>query len=222
MSIRESVISIIFFALALHTFSQENEHHFAGAIRDFNAIDNLPPPDKGAILFIGSSSFTLWNNLQECFPGFEIINRAFGGSTLMDQIHFAADIIVPYLPRQIVIYCGENDLAFDEDLSTSQLAGRFISLFSLIRSELPDTPITYISMKPSPSRWHLAERFKDGNRVIQIFLEHQPNSAFINIWDSMLDSSGKPDTSLFLSDRLHMNERGYSVWIQNLENELIK
>ncbi|MBL7727787.1 MAG: hypothetical protein JNM68_08880, partial [Dinghuibacter sp.] len=80
-------------------------------IRAFKKQDSLTPPPANAILFVGSSSFTNWTNVHEYFPGKTIINRGFGGSSLTDLIRYAGDVIVPYNPKQIVIYCGENDFA---------------------------------------------------------------------------------------------------------------
>lgn len=63
------------------------------------------------MLFVGSSSFTKWTDVQNYFPGYKIINRGFGGYSLPDVIRYADNIVFPYHPKQIVNYCGENDLA---------------------------------------------------------------------------------------------------------------
>lgn len=210
------LIPAIYGALA-----QDVEHPFTGAIRQFKENDRLNPPPEDAILFIGSSSFTMWQDVQDYFPEYTIINRGFGGSILTDQIRFADQIVFPYSPRQVVIYCGENDLANSDTVSGEMVIERAITLFNLIRSEMPDAKITYISMKPSPSRWHLAEKFIHGNQGICEFIESQPNASFIDIWDRMLDDSDRPDQDLFLEDMLHMNKKGYVIWQQAIEPELI-
>src|ERR1700761_1934486 len=86
---------------------------FWNEIAEFKHQDSVQRPPSGAILFVGSSSFRKWTNLQSYFPGYTIINRGFGGSTLPDVIRYANDIIFPYHPKEIVIYCGENDFAAD-------------------------------------------------------------------------------------------------------------
>lgn len=222
MKYNRLIAFILFLAFHFPVLAQENEHHFANAIREFREIDKTNPPKPGSVLFIGSSSFTIWTDLEKYFPDIDIINRAFGGSTLSDQIYFAGDIIFPYLPRQIFIYCGENDLAFDDQLTTEEVFERFLTLYKIIRSELPNVPVLYVSMKPSPDRWHLAERFFEANRRIQRFIDEEQNLIYIDIWDSMLDSNGNPDPSLFLEDMLHMNEKGYDIWKKALEDKLIK
>src|SRR5579864_7355031 len=71
---------------------------FWNEIAEFKHRDSLQHPPSGAILFVGSSSFRKWTNVQADFPGYTIINRGFGGSTLDDVIRYAGDIIYPYHP----------------------------------------------------------------------------------------------------------------------------
>ncbi len=216
------LIFLFLFAVNYGGIAQEVEYPFAADIRHFKELDRENPPPLQAILFAGSSSFTLWKDVQDYFPDFTIINRGFGGSTLPDLIRYADDIIFPYFPKQIVIYCGENDLASCDTILPELVAARFISLFTLIRSQLPDVKITYISMKPSPSRWNLADRFVMANQLIREFIESRSNAGFVDIWDKMLNEDDLPDPGLFLDDMLHMNAKGYRVWQASIQPELIK
>jgi len=214
------LISGLFLFLAIPSgFSQE--YPYAADIRKFKEGDKINPPQQHAILFAGSSSFTMWSDVQDYFPGVTIINRGFGGSTLSDQIRYAEDIIFPYNPKQIVIYCGENDLASSDTVTEEMVTQRFIMLFNLIRAKLPEVQITYVSMKPSPSRWHLADKMIKGNISIREFLEKQQNTGFVNVWDAMLNKENKPDPSLFLEDMLHMNGIGYQIWQEKIKPYLI-
>jgi lysophospholipase L1-like esterase len=160
--------------------------------------------------------------VAEYFPEFSIINRGFGGSTLADQIRYVNEIVFPYAPKQIVIYCGENDFAASDTVTSGLVTHRFVTLFNLIRAKLPDVTITYVTMKPSPSRWHLADKFVEANKNIQDFMEQKPNTSFINIWDAMLDNNSVPDKSLFLDDMLHINSKGYDIWQKAIEPHLIQ
>jgi len=216
------IIIIIIILTSLCGFCQEVKYPFADAIRQFKENDKANPPPQHAILFAGSSSFTMWRDVQEYFPGFTIINRGFGGSTIPDQILYADSIIFPYAPGQIVIYCGENDLASCDTVSPEIVTGSFINLFQLIRSKLPGVKITYVSMKPSPSRWQLAEKIQCANRNIRKFIHSQTNAGFVNIWNKMLNGKHLPDTTLFIGDRLHMNAKGYAIWQKAIKPELIK
>ena len=82
---------------------------FINEIKAFRRADSITAPPKNAILLIGSSSFTNWKDVAKYFPDQTIINRGFGGSSLPHMIMYAEDVIFKYNPKQILIYCGEND-----------------------------------------------------------------------------------------------------------------
>jgi lysophospholipase L1-like esterase len=195
---------------------------FIDDINRFKEEDRLKLPPQNATLFIGSSSFTMWYNVKEQFPEFTIINRGFGGSTLEDQIRYVEYIVYPYNPKQIVVYCGENDFASSDTISVELVTQRFVQLYKLIVEKYPEVNISYVSMKPSPSRWHLSSNFIAGNKGVQEFLETKPNTSFINVWDEMLNISGLPDSTIFLDDMLHMNSEGYRIWQKAIKPHLLK
>lgn len=213
---------LIFILFAVPGFSQQHFSPFRNDIQIFKKQDSLHFPGSGKILFIGSSSFTKWTDVQDYFPGHPIINRGFGGSTLPDLIRYEDEIIFPYKPEQIVIYCGENDIAASDTITGKIVFERFKNLFEDIRSKLPSEPIIYISMKPSPSRWEMRDRFIDGNKRIRKFLRKQKNTRFVNVWKPMLGKDGKPVENIFTADKLHMNAEGYAIWKKELEPLLLK
>jgi lysophospholipase L1-like esterase len=214
------VIPVLLLAsLFLKTEAQEKPA-FWNDIQAFKAKDSIQPPPRNAILFIGSSSFTKWTDVASYFPGYTILNRGFGGSTLPDVTRYIDDIVFPYQPKEIVIYCGENDIA--AGLDSKVVADRFKDLFNAIRAKLPDVPIGFISMKPSPSRVQFRHLLTQGNQIIKNFLYTQKNVFYVNIFDLMLDSSGNYRPDLFQSDMLHMNATGYAIWAQAITPYLMK
>ncbi len=194
---------------------------FKAEIAAFKKQDSISFPPANAILFIGSSSFTKWKDVQSYFPAKLIINRGFGGSSLPDVIRYADDIIFPYHPKQIVIYCGDNDLAASDTVSATVVFQRFKQLYYLIRSHMKSVPIVYISIKPSPSRRKLIPKARLANELIQGFLSKQQNAKFVDVYHSMLDKSGQPKPEIFTSDSLHMNAKGYELWKQILTPYLV-
>jgi len=192
-----------------------------GEIKAFKKQDSLQPPPKNAILFVGSSSFRLWHDVQAAFPGHTIINRGFGGSTLPDVIQYADDIIFPYQPKEIVIYCGENDISSSDSITSKTVFGRFEKLFTLIRKKMPKVPVVYVAMKPSPSRAKFHQKLMQANLLIKNYLARQKKAAYVDVYKLMLDN-GKPDETLYGSDRLHMNAKGYAIWQKAIQPYLIK
>lgn len=220
--IKRSLLRSIFLLVLVSVGLFAKAQPFANEIAAFKKQDSLSFPGTGKILLVGSSSFTLWKDVQQYFPEHPIINRGFGGSSLTDLIRYAPDIIFPYEPKQIIIYCGENDFAGDTSLYPSQVAQRFFGLFNLIRARDKKVPIAYISMKPSPSRQHLMARFNVANVMIKNFLAKKKRTAYIDVYKAMLEENGLPKDEIFLADKLHMNAEGYKIWKKIIEPYLLK
>lgn len=215
---RKLVLTILYFIQAFGIYAQL----FAGEIAVFKKQDSLQPPPKNSILFVGSSSFRLWNNMQDYFPGYTIINRGFGGSSLPDVIRYEKDIIFPYQPRQIVLYCGENDLAASDTVSAQLVFKRFKILFWDIRNKFSNVPVAYVSIKPSPSRQHLMPKMEETNNLIKNFLQKKKKTVFIDVYHKMLNPDCTALKDIFIADNLHMNAKGYAIWQKAIEPFLLK
>ena len=201
---------------------QAQQLPFRDEITAFKRQDSISRPSKNAILFVGSSSFRKWTNVQACFPGYTIINRGFGGSTIPDVIRYADEIIFPYEPKQVVIYCGENDLAASDTVMATTVADRFKSLFFLIRDRMPSVPIVFVSLKPSPSREKLWPKMEEANKLIKQFLKKKNNAVYVDVYHKMFKRKGAVNTDLFVEDNLHMNSKGYDIWQKAIEPYLLK
>ncbi|MBA4166272.1 MAG: G-D-S-L family lipolytic protein [Chitinophagaceae bacterium] len=209
-------LHLLFLAVACNSFliscSQNSGKRFQKEINEFKEHDKKNFPPKNAILFVGSSSFTKWTDVQDYFPGYTIVNRGFGGSVLKDVIGYADEIIIPYHPGQVVIYCGDNDIA--DGARATEVYQRFIELFNIIRAKLPNAGIVYVSIKPSPSRVKLMPVAEEANAMIRQFLSTYPETGYVDIFHPMLNPDGKPKPEIFLEDSLHMNAQGYRIWKQ--------
>ncbi len=214
------LVAALFYSSLL--FAQKQPFPFWDAIQKFKTADSSRFPAAGQILFIGSSSFTFWKDVADYFPKHKIINRGFGGSKLVDLIRYRYEVIYPYQPKQIVIYCGENDFVGPDSITANIVTKRFKTLFRLIRSKYPATPLAYVSMKPSPSRQRFLEEYKEANSKIALFLKNQKNTAFIDVYSKMLKPDGSPMDDIFLKDKLHMNAKGYKIWQQAMQPYLKK
>ncbi|NOX55065.1 MAG: hypothetical protein GXP27_11640 [Planctomycetes bacterium] len=188
------------------------------AIRAFEEQDRQQAPPKKAILFVGSSSIRLWD-LKQSFPDLVTINRGFGGSVIADSVYFAERIILPYEPRIVVLYAGDNDIARGD--SPQQVVQDFLRFVGTVHERLPQTKIVFIAIKPSLSRWHLADKMKKANDAIRRLTRKDDRLEFVDIWTPMLGPDGRPREELFRSDGLHLNARGYCLWTRVLRPYLL-
>ncbi|MBV8325303.1 GDSL-type esterase/lipase family protein [Chryseobacterium sp.] len=204
-----SAFLLLFFVIS---FSQEKKPMFWQDIQNFKKEDQQTPPPKNAILLVGSSSFTKWTDVASYFPDKTIINRGFGGSRLTDLNYFADDLLSPYQPKQIIVYCGENDFADNHNLKAEKVVERYKTFYKKIRARFPNIEVDYISIKYSPSREELWPQMKEANRKIAAFMKKQPNSKFIDVTKAMEDSNGNVRKDIFVEDMLHLTPEGYQIW----------
>jgi lysophospholipase L1-like esterase len=180
-------------------------------IEEFLAEDRIRPSAPGGVLFVGSSSIRMWPGLETAFPDHApVVRRGFGGSQMSDTAYWWRELVLPHRPRQVVVYAGENDIASGR--SPKQVAQAFRRFVDDVRRELPDTRITYVSMKPSPSRADDLPAMRKGNALIERFVRTRPGLDYVDVFTPMLDERGRPRESLFMPDRLHMNAEGYALW----------
>lgn len=212
--------AIIFFQLLFYIINVSAQNPpFRNDIQAFKKKDSIAMPVNYKTLFIGSSSFTKWVTLEQDLAEYAPLNRAFGGSTLLDVIRYRKDVIEKYNPERIVIYCGENDIASSDTISGKTVLDRFQVLHQHIREKFPTTAIYFISLKPCPLRWSMSQRMLDANYRIADFCKNQKHTYFISIWNQMLTNS-KPNPSLFIEDSLHMNSKGYDIWMKKIRKKV--
>lgn len=186
---------------------------FSAEIEAFKAWDAKNSSPEEAILFIGSSSFRMWKT-AEALPSYPVVNRGFGGSHITDLAAYYENVVSPYDPSIILIYIGDNDIAagVDGDLFLE----RYQEFTARIRQDFPEVLIGFVSIKPSSSRWDHRPEMDRVNNVIREAAEEDPQHFFVDLGRLLLKEDGTPDDSLFLSDLLHLNEKGYALWTEEL------
>jgi lysophospholipase L1-like esterase len=175
----------------------------------YTASDATNPPPRGCIVFTGSSYIRRWTNLVEDFPGKPVINRGFGGCHLADVYAYADRIIIPYAPREVVIYAGGNDI--NSGMAPELVFGDFVALMVKLRAALPNSKLVFISCPPSPKRWAQTEKIKTVNALIAEY-SREHGITFVNTFPLMIGPDGLPRADIYVEDNLHMNTKGYAVW----------
>jgi lysophospholipase L1-like esterase len=162
------------------------------------------------ILFTGSSSVRRWENVQEYFPEKNIINTGFGGSQMSDLIWFADQTIFRYMPIQVFIYEGDNDLAAGE--KPGDILREADSLVRTIHKRLPQTEIVIISAKPSPLRWKLKDEYLKLNAMFSKLDSEFDYVRYLDLWTPLIGPAGRPVSEYYIKDSLHINSSGYDKW----------
>lgn len=223
---------------------QDEESRWERSISAFEERDKESPPPKGAILFVGSSSIVGWD-VEKHFPDLRVINRGFGGSQIADSLEFADRIIIPYEPKTIVFYAGDNDIAGGK--SPEQVAADYKALVEKVRAALPHTRILFVSIKASTARWALADKMRKTNMLIKRYIVRSRGYGFVtnrvpllsdiplvgslftrttvtvdqrldyvDVFNPMLGEDGQPRPELLVEDGLHLTPEGYELWSEIL------
>ena len=179
------------------------------------ADDAAHPPPRDGVLFVGSSSIRLWTALAQDFPGVPVINRGFGGSMIADSTRYISRIVVPYRPKLIVLYAGDNDI--DGGHTSQQVIDDFKAFVAEVHRSLPTTVIAFVSIKPSVARAALWPQMRAANEGIARWAATQDSVRYVDVAAKMLDASGRPRPELLREDGLHMSPAGYAVWIAELK-----
>ena len=183
---------------------------FEPEIAAYEKRDKAEPPPTRAVLFVGSSSFRLWSDLETSFPKTKVINRGFGGSVIKDSTYYADRIVLPYHPRMVVLYAGDNDIA--QGRTPEGVCADFVEFANKVRAGLPDVKIAYVSIKPCPLRWKLVDKVRDANSRIKRYIHTQKRMSYINVFDAQLGPDGQPIPELYREDGLHPTKACYQLW----------
>jgi lysophospholipase L1-like esterase len=166
------------------------------------------PPDKGGIVFAGSSTIRQWD-LAKAFPDWMATNSGFGGSEIRDVTHFAERLILKHEPRAIVFYAGDNDI--NAGRSPGQVTDDFEAFTRLVHARLPKCRVYFIGIKPSLARWSQFDTQSKANAQVKELCARDERLAFIDIVPAMLGKDGKPIPELFVKDGLHLSAKGYEI-----------
>ncbi len=198
-----------------------NPDRFEMQIAEFEESDKTSPPPTGAVLCYGSSSIRYWHkDLAEDLAPLTVIPRGFGGSNMNDALHFADRAVLPYKPRAILLYEGDNDIG--AGVSPEEVIDTFRKFVTKVHSTLPDTRIYIIAIKPSILRWRLWPQIQKTNELFAAECNKNDKLTYIDIATPMLTPEGLPRPELLCMDRLHMNRQGYELWRDIVQQILVK
>lgn len=175
-------------------------------------------PSENRIVFTGSSSIRLWVDFKSFFPDHNAINTGFGGSETSDLIYYKDLLISQFNPKQVFIYEGDNDI--NSGKSGIEVISDISSLVQDILDEGVEN-VVIISPKPSIARWALKEDYEKLNASLKVMTDLSDKVQFADVWSPMLNADGSLKKDIFIEDGLHMNKKGYDLWIKVIEPLLI-
>lgn len=141
-----------------------------------------------------------------------VINRGFGGAKIKQVTYYADQIVIPYRPRAVVLFAGTNDLGGFRTKTAQEVFEGYVEFVNVIHAALPQTPIYYIAITPTPTRWKTWPIAHEANQRIKAYTKTDPRLHFIDMTDRILGADGRPQRDLYILDRLHPSAKGYALW----------
>tara|TARA_B110000285_G_C14959420_1_gene530891 strand:+ start:257 stop:970 length:714 start_codon:yes stop_codon:yes gene_type:complete len=216
-----SFCSIFVSCISLKQYPLESYGWAAPEIRQFEFLDKTVQYPDDAILFIGSSSIRLWSTLEQDMNPFSVIQRGYGGAHFRDLIFYTDRILANHAPELVVCFVANDIKGVAEDESPKKIL-RLIKYFEKqVRSKLPSTPIVFIEITPTSSRWKQWNDIQKVNELLKEYCTTKEDLYFVETAAAFLNKEGKPKDELFISDRLHLNSEGYVLWNQLIKKRLI-
>ena len=194
------------------------EQSLAAEIDRYVQADKLAPPAPCEVLFVGSSSIVKWKaTLAADMAPLPVINRGFGSSHIEYVNRWFDEIVAPYKPRAIVFYAGENDI--NAGKSVERVVGDFDEFMTRKSAALGQTPVYFISVKPSKARFAQLSEQARVNDAVKARAARRSDLHYIDVVGAMLED-GRP-RDIYESDGLHMTREGYLIWTRIIRGALL-
>ena len=180
------------------------------------------PMPEDAVVFIGSSSIRLWSTLERDMQPLAVIQHGFGGAKLADIEFYAERLVNPFDPRAVVVFAGTNDLQPHASKSPEVLLKTYQGFVERVRTDLPNVPIYFIGITPSPRRWAMWDEAQETNRLVREWSDRTPALFYIETGPALLGADGEPDADNYMLDGLHLSAQGYAIWTKIIRSRLMK
>ena len=170
---------------------------------------------KGTIVFVGSSIFHRWTQLDAQMAPLPVRNIAFDGALTDDWNRLIDARVVPLAPAVVVYYCGSNDV--DTGDAAAAIVGRIRTFIERLAAALPKTTFVFVAVNKAPEkrdRWDVVD---DINRRVQQYAAAHPRVRFVDVNPVLLDAGGAPRMELFMNDRLHLRPAAYDGFAKMLK-----
>lgn len=178
------------------------------------ADERVPP---GALIFIGTSTFRLWDSLASDFAPWPVRNRGFGGAVVSQCVHYVSSLVPDDgAPAALIFYAGANDLAWF--VRSSKVVADIERFIDLARERAPATPFYLVSLCKSPGRflsWRRVDKINESLKAVAA----RKSVRFVDVASQLVGTNGWPRRDLF-ADGIHPSEKGYAIWTATIRRHL--
>jgi lysophospholipase L1-like esterase len=189
-------------------------------VERYEQEDRRRPPPLHPFLFTGSSIIRYWRTLEKDFAPLPVLNRGIAGSQIHQITYYLPRLVLPYHPRAVILYAGENDLVgalFSRVRTPVEVFDDFQLFCTELHAADPGLPIYFLSLKCSPGRRNFWPEIRLANQLIQEYCASYPSLQYVDVVQAMFAEDGKPRKGIYMGDGIHLNKKGYSIFTEILK-----
>ncbi|MDP5158193.1 MAG: GDSL-type esterase/lipase family protein [Flaviramulus sp.] len=193
--------------LVIATHTEYTRAHYLERIKEFK--EN--PLSTNDIVFVGNSLTELGGDWGKRMNNPKIKNRGIGGDTTEGVLARLGELIY-FKPRQIFILIGINDL-FRDDMTSEKVFNNILKIVNQIHDGSPKTKIYVQTILPTTTV-KLKEKIQLTNTLL-INSESTESYKLIPLHEHFATENDLMDMN-FSADGVHLNENGYSIWVNKI------
>ena len=172
---------------------------------------------KGEIIFYGASNFARWGTLDEDMSEYKVQNHAFGGSTDVELVGYAPELLFPYEPAVVFFQTGSNDYVQQEGTDEEKIAKCMNykkAMFADFHEKMPDAKFVIMSGLLLPGRTEYLDMTLEINRQLEAYAAETDYVYYVDANDMTYDGTTFRE-DLFNDDMIHLNHEGQMLWYNN-------
>lgn len=197
--------------IIIKTHTDWTKNHYPQRIAEFKQ----KPLQKGDIVFLGNSITEQGGNWTEKLNIQNVKNRGVSGDTTEGILARINEIIYTE-PSKLFLLIGINDL-YSNKISVEKIHRNILKIIEKVAAKNPETDIFVNTVLPTYDD-SLIKKISELNSLLN---KSQKTNTYklINIYNDFVLPNGKMNMN-YSTDGVHLNEKGYQLWIKNLKKNL--
>lgn len=171
-------------------------------------------------LFLGDSITSLYN-LEKYYPNMPVVNSGVSGNKTYDILNDMNNRVYKYNPSKIFLLIGTNQL--DKD-SSKEVYNSIKEIIENIEENRKYAKIYVESIYPvngeiknSRAKFRRNDKIREINKLLKQYSADNNDVTYIDLYSKLIDDNGNLNTD-FTNDGLHINEKGYKIVTDVLNN----
>lgn len=180
------------------------------------------PVVKGKIIFLGDS-ITEFGDWQAILSDSSVVNRGIAGDTTFGILERLDDVISRQ-PSKLFLEVGINDIS--KNIPNDIIAESIFEIVQKVRKASPRTQIFVHSILPTnddvkneyPNAFNKNNQVKEVNKKLEKN-ERKKGYKFVNLFKYFSDMKDNLKSEYAQKDGIHLNEKGYQLWLKILKEK---